>query len=58
MKNLFKTKTFYAGLGQIIAGIGVLITGGTPAEAIIAISTGFGTIFMRHAVNKAINKND
>jgi len=52
MKTIIKTKTFWAGIGQVIAGVGVILTGGSAAEALIAISSGIGTIFMRHAVSK------
>lgn len=52
MKNLIKKKTFWAGVGQIVAGVGIILTGGSLPEAVMTISTGLGTIFMRHAVEK------
>lgn len=52
MKNLFKTKTFWAGLASIATGAGLLITG-DKTNGFILISQGLGQIFLRNALLKA-----
>jgi hypothetical protein len=51
MKNLFKTKTFWAGLASIATGAGLLITG-DKVNGLIFISQGLGQIFLRSALLK------
>ena len=43
MKNLFKTKTFWAGLATLISGAGLIITG-DKVNGILLISQGIGQI--------------
>lgn len=54
MKNLIKTKTFYAGIGLIVSGI-TFIASGNKSEGIQSILTGIATIFMRDAIRKNDN---
>lgn len=49
MKNLFKTKTFWTGVGSVLSGVGFIITG-SPSEGVTLIFQGFGMIFLRSAV--------
>lgn len=51
MKNLFKTKTFWAGLASIATGAGLIITG-DKTNGLIFISQGLGQIFLRNALLK------
>lgn len=51
MKNLIKTKTFWAGLASLITGAGLIITG-DKTNGFILISQGLGQIFVRHAIFK------
>ena len=51
MKNIIKTKTFWAGAGSIITGIGMIIIG-DKTTGLQLLFTGFSTIFMRSAINK------
>lgn len=51
MKNLFKTKTFWAGLASLVTGAGLIITG-DKTNGLIFLSQGIGQIFMRHALLK------
>ena len=51
MKKLTFTKTFWAGAGSIISGVGLIITGNKP-EGIQLIFSGLGMIFLRSAINK------
>ena len=51
MKNLLHTKTFWAGLGSILTGAGLVIVG-DKTNGFILISQGLGQIFVRHALYK------
>ena len=51
MKHLIFTKSFWAGAGSIISGVGLIIIGNKP-EGTQLIFSGFGLIFLRHAINK------
>ena len=51
MKNLIKTKTFWAGLASLITGAGLIITG-DKTNGLIFISQGLGQIFLRNALLK------
>lgn len=51
MKKLLFTKTFWAGAGSIISGVGLIIIG-NKAEGTQLIFNGFGLIFLRSAINK------
>lgn len=51
MKNLFKTKTFWAGVGSIATGIH-LFTHGNTTDGIQLILSGFSFIFVRHTLTK------
>lgn len=51
MKKLIFTKTFWAGAGSVITGIGLIATG-QKTEGLQMIFSGFGMIFLRSAINK------
>lgn len=51
MKKLIFTKTFWAGAGSLITGVGLIITG-NKTEGVQMIFSGFGLIFLRSAINK------
>lgn len=51
MKKLIFTKTFWAGAGSVITGVG-LIAIGNKSEGLQMIFSGFGMIFLRSAINK------
>jgi hypothetical protein len=51
MKNLFKTKTFWAGVGSIATGINFFVHGNVP-DGIQLILSGFSFIFVRHSISK------
>jgi hypothetical protein len=53
MKDLFKSKTFYTGLGSIIAGIGLIVTSGDVVNGGQYIIGGLAAIFLRHSVADA-----
>lgn len=57
MKNLFTTKTFWAGIGSLIAGAGLIITG-DKTNGFILISQGIGQIFLRSALLKKDNASN
>lgn len=48
---MFKSKTFWTGVGSVVTGVGFIITG-NKAEGIQLIFSGFGIIFLRKAVEK------
>lgn len=48
---MFKTKTFWAGAGSVVSGIGLIVIG-NKAEGIQLIFTGLGMIFLRDAIHK------
>lgn len=54
MKNLFKTKTFWAGLASLVTGAGLIFTG-DKTNGILLISQGIGQIFLRNALLKNHN---
>ena len=56
MGNLFKTKTFWVGVGSIVAGVGLCITGDF-ASGIQTIILGMVSITGRDAVQKMSNKS-
>lgn len=52
--NIFKTKTFWAGLSGIVAAAGGYATGEfTTAAAVQTALTGLIGIFLRHGMSKA-----
>jgi hypothetical protein len=51
MKNLFKTKTFWAGVGSIATGVH-FVTHGNITDGIQLIISGFSFIFVRHTLTK------
>jgi hypothetical protein len=51
MKNLLTTKTFWAGVGSLIAGAGLIFTG-DKTNGLLLISQGIGQIFLRSAILK------
>jgi len=51
MKKFWKQKTFWAAIGGIATGTGLIIGGNIP-EGIVAIIGGIQVIFLRQAVNK------
>jgi len=50
-KTIFKTKSFWAGVGSIASGIGVIYAGSVP-EGIQLIVAGITAIFLRDAIAK------
>ena len=54
MKTLFTTKTFWAGIGSLIAGAGLIFTG-DKTNGFILISQGIGQIFLRSVLLKNYN---
>ncbi len=50
-KSLLKRKTFWAGLGSIATGIGMIVVGQVP-EGIQMIGGGVLAIFMRDGIEK------
>jgi hypothetical protein len=50
-KNLFKTKTFWAGLASIVTGAGIIV-GGDVNNGIVMIGMGILAVFGRDAVTK------
>ncbi|MBN1867721.1 hypothetical protein JW916_10550 [Candidatus Sumerlaeota bacterium] len=51
MKDLFKTKTFWGGIGAVATGIGLILAGSVP-EGVNAIATGLLAIFVRDGIRK------
>lgn len=51
MKQIFKTKTVWAGIGSIIIGIGTILTGGI-TDGTQLIMGGLVAIFLRDAIQK------
>lgn len=51
MKKLIFTKTFWAGFGSLISGVGLIVIGNKP-EGTQLIFSGLGMIFLRNAINK------
>ena len=56
IKYMFKSKTFWTGLGSIATGVGFIIIGNT-AEGIQLIFSGASIIFLRHAMYNAEKAN-
>lgn len=56
MKELIKSKTFYAGLGLVLYGISHLVQGGQE-EGFRNILEGLSIIFLRQGIMKAAEGN-
>jgi hypothetical protein len=52
MKNLFRTKTFWAGIGAIATGVGLILAGNVP-EGVNSIATGVMAILLRDGIRTA-----
>jgi hypothetical protein len=52
--KLTNTKTFWAGAGSVITGIGFIIIG-NKAEGLQLIFNGLGLVFLRNAIRKKNN---
>lgn len=48
---MLQTKTFWTGLGSVISGAGLIITG-AKSDGLQLIFTGLGLIFLRSAIKK------
>lgn len=53
MKDLLKTKSFWAGLAAVVGGVGLMATGGSWQEGATAIWAGITTMFLRDAITKS-----
>lgn len=51
MRDIWKTKTFWTGLGAVAFGV-VLIAQGQTAEGIQTVIGGVGMIFLRAGINR------
>lgn len=52
--KLINTKTFWAGAGSVITGVGFIIIG-NKAEGLQLIFNGLGLVFLRNALRKKNN---
>jgi hypothetical protein len=59
IKQLVKTKTFWAGVALVVSGVGAAVTGEQSVmESIQAVALGFMGIFGRQAIGKVDGSQD